>query len=152
MDNYLKLQPVKGKYLKITWEGKVYEIYKVDPRTNEFGTRVSRQDAIMLLETCPGLITLVQQIKDGKIVKQISDDEIARIHQNQLDRKLGMAPTESVPENSAGNPELEKLVKSQSKMIEEQAKAIKILQDQLKEITKNSEKASSTKEKGEEKK
>lgn len=147
MENYLKLQPTKGKYVKISSpSGSTFEIFMVDPRTNERGTRVSRAQAIELLESYPHLVTLVQQVKDGKIVKQISDDEIAQVHQNQLNRKLGLSDEESKEVSSSSeNTELKELVKSQSKMIEEQAKAIKTLQDQMGDLSKGNKKSEESK-------
>lgn len=153
MENYLKLQPTKGKYIKISCNGKTYEIFKVDPRTTEFGTRIARPEAILLIESYPNLVTLVQQVKDGKLVKQITDEEIAQIQQNQLDRKLGMAvetTTVSETKSSGSDAALLKLVESQSKMIEDQAKAIAALQDQMKKITKTTKSETTSSKKGSE--
>lgn len=148
MEKYLKLQPTKGKYVKISSNGTTYEIFMVDPRTNERGTRVARMEAIELLELYPQLITLVQQVKDGKIVKQISDEEVAQVRQNQFNRKLGLFSenSEERETSSVENNELKKLIQSQSKLIEEQAKAIKTLQNQMAKISGKEEKEE-TKEK-----
>lgn len=136
MENYLKLQPAKGKYLKLTSNGKTYEIFKVDPRTNEFGTRIGRQEAILLLENFPNLISLVQQVKDGKIVSQISKQEIAEIRQNQFNRQLGLKTTATAPAGDgkaydAEISELKGLLAQQSELIKSQAEAIESLKGQI---------------------
>jgi len=89
--NYLRLQPVKGKFLKTSVNGVNYSIYLFDPRTNERGTLVPHADAIAILSQANALATLVPQ-KDnkGNFVSQLTKTEASELAEKQAVSRAGL--------------------------------------------------------------
>ena len=134
----LLIQPIQGKFVQSTINGKVVRVWLVNPDTNEQGTEVAYNDAITML-AYPHPIVCAAQIKgkDGKYVKILDEDDLAAIEQKKSDYANGVTSVESAP---SSNSSLEKLVDAQAKLIESQAAQLSQMQNSFAEMQKNMEK------------
>lgn len=135
----LLIQPIQGKFVQSTINGKIVRVWLVNPDTNEQGTEVAYNDAIMML-AYPHPIVCAAQIKgkDGKYVKILDEDDLAAIEQKKSDYANGVTSVESAP--STSNSALEKLVDTQSKLIESQAAQLSQMQNSFAKMQKTMEK------------
>ena len=144
MARTVRIQPISGKFTQYTSHGNTISIWLVDPDTMEQGTEVSYDDAIELLSLRHPLFCEAQvKGKDGKFIKQLSEDDwkvirekkesnLKTVTENTLHPKTGAAPS--------SDPAMAKLVETQSKLIETQAAQLKAMQDSFAKMQKDMEK------------
>ena len=109
----LRLQPSTGKFLQTSLDGRIINIYLVDPRTNIQGTEVNYDDAIRILAfKNPVAIPVPVKGKDGKFIKQLTAEDIAKIDDI---RNNGYKEATAIV--SSDNSSLEKVVESQNETI-----------------------------------
>lgn len=134
----IRLIPLFGKYASVDYDGKTYEIWKVNPTDNQAGTPIAHAIAISLLKLTPQAVTVLPLIKDGKAVAQLSDTEVKAIadaHANApsvLQNRVAADEPVKATDTSA----LSALITQQSKTLEE---AMKTIQSQNEKITSLSE-------------
>lgn len=144
MARTVRIQPRDGKFTQYTSHGNTISIWLVDPDTMEQGTEVSYDDAIELLSLRHPLFCEAQvKGKDGKFIKQLSEDDWKVIRERK-ERNLKtvsentLHPTTSAP--AASDPALQKLVETQAKLIDAQSKQLETMQKGFEEMQKNMEK------------
>lgn len=119
----LRVQPIAGKFVSATMGSKTINVWLVDPETNEQGTEIPYNDAIELLTLRHPLVCLVQvKDKDGKYVKQLTDEELDEIQEIAQAHAMGVASAPAVPvEVGADVSTLQALVSTQAALIKSQA-------------------------------
>ena len=140
----IRLQPSTGKFLQTSLDGRIINIFLVDPRTNIQGTEVNYDDAIRILAfKNPVAIPVPVKGKDGKFIKQLTAEDIEKIEDIKNN-----GYKESTAIVSSDNSSLEKVVESQNETIKMQMefmaqmkKDMDSLRDEVKTMNKNSEKA-----------
>jgi hypothetical protein len=80
------VMPVKGKYCEIVFDNRAFKIWKVHPGSpDRFGTQIPYAAAVYFLGKVPPIITLVPEIKDGKHVSPLLEEDVRKI-QDSLDQ------------------------------------------------------------------
>lgn len=112
----IRLQPSSGKFLQTSLDGRIINIFLVDPKTNVQGTEVNYDDAIRILAfKNPVAIPVPIKGKDGKYVKQLTFEDIAAIEEI---RNNGYKESTAIV--SSDNSALETVVASQNEVIKSQ--------------------------------
>jgi len=146
----LKLMPVIGKYVSVSVEGRRYEIFSVDPATNEQGTSIPASDAKMILAMNPTVASLVPEFDSkGNRVSPLSEEE-----QLSLERALNLSAQRIAPvqqkelgldldslsaETAALADSVNKLNKQNQKLVEESVATQKALDAALEAVKKEKE-------------
>ena len=137
----LLLQPIQGKFVQVTINGKIVRVWLVDPDTNNQGTEIPYNDAISLLALPHPVVCLAQvKGKDGKYLVQIDDEDKELIENKRQEFLTGM--TSSEPSKSSNTSSLEKLVETQSLLIKNQQSQMEAMQKQMEKLGKAMEKIS----------
>lgn len=135
----IKLQPITGKYLQTTVNGKQIDIFLVDPKTNTDGTDVAYEDAIKILSyQHPVARPAIIKGKDGKLIKQLTDEDIqkiAKIREEGINVSVVQAPANN-PAPSTDASTLAELVKTQSKLLESQGEMLTAMKKEIDELKK----------------
>ena len=112
----IRLQPSSGKFLQTSLDGRIINIFLVDPKTNIQGTDVNYDDAIRILAfKNPVAIPVPLKGKDGKYIKQLTSEDIAKIEEIKNN-----GYKESTAIVSSDNSALEVVVASQNEVIKSQ--------------------------------
>lgn len=112
----IRLQPSSGKFLQTSLDGRIINIFLVDPKTNVQGTEVNYDDAIRILAfKNPVAIPVPIKGKDGKYIKQLTSEDIAKIEEIKNN-----GYKESTAIVSSDNSALENVVASQNEVIKSQ--------------------------------
>lgn len=107
----MRLQPVQGKFLQTTVDGRTVNVWLLDPSDGKQGTDVAYADAVRILAyRHPVAVPVPKKGKDGKFVDPLDDADKAAI------AKAAEAPG-AVP-NAGTDSALVDLVKAQGKLIE----------------------------------
>lgn len=139
----IRVQPIQGKFVSVTSNGKTIRIWLVDPYTLEQGTEVSYDDAITLLSlrhpvVCPAQI----KGKDGKYIEQLTEEDwkkVQEMHDNVLN-KISANTLQETTVVTSDNSALEKLIETQAKLIETQTKQLEEMQKNFASMMKDVEK------------
>ena len=79
----LLVMPCSGKYCEIVFDNQVYRIWKVNPLTpNSYGTLIPYDIAVYFLGKYPPAITLVPNVKGGKFVSSILEEDQKKIKES----------------------------------------------------------------------
>lgn len=144
MARTVRIQPISGKFTQYTSHGNTISIWLVDPDTMQQGTEVSYDDAIELLSLRHPLFCEAQvKGKDGKFIKQLSEDDWKVIRERKESNLKTVNENTLHPKTeatSSGDPAMVKLVETQSKLIETQAAQLKAMQDSFAKMQKDMEK------------
>jgi hypothetical protein len=78
--DFINVVPVTGKFCEVEYSGQVYRIWKVNPGTpNQFGTPLPYEVAVHLLGKVDPIISVAAEIKDGKRISPILEEDLERI-------------------------------------------------------------------------
>lgn len=141
MGRTLRLQPATGKFLQTSLDGRLINIWLVDPKTNIQGTEVNYEDAIRIL-AFRHPVANVTPIKgsNGKYIQQLTNEDKARIEKI---KEEGYKETTAIV--SSDNSALEKVVEQQNEVIKAQMDFMtqmkKDMDSMKSEITKLSKKS-----------
>lgn len=144
----IRLQPSSGKFLQTSLDGRIINIFLVDPKTNVQGTEVNYDDAIRILAfKNPVAIPVPVKGKDNKYIRQLTDEDIAKIEEIK-----NSGYKESTAIVSSDNSALENVVASQNEVIKSQMDfmtQMKKEMDELKSEVKKMNSKSKSKDKKE---
>lgn len=130
----IRLQPIQGKFLQTRVNNHDINIWLVDPKTNQQGSEVDRDDAIAILAFRHPVATVAQiKGKDGKYIKQLTDDDMAAIQ--ELKNHPIAEPVGSV--KSEDNSTLTELVKTQGELLKSQAELMKSMKAEIDDLKKS---------------
>ena len=142
MSRKIKVQPIKGKFVSVTSNGRTIRIYLVDPNTMEHGTEVSYEDAIALLALRHPVVCLAQiKGEDGKFIKQFTDEDWKKVNELKDDTANQIAEgkrTETVVSDSS----TEDLIKAQAKLIKSQNDQLEMMNKEFAKMQKQIQKLS----------
>ena len=137
----IRVQPISGKFVQCTSNGRIIRIWLVDPKTGRQGTEVSYEDALTLLAMRHPVVCLSQEKdKNGKYIEQFTEDDWKKVREmhdealNQISQNT-LQPAPSAP--SSDTKALEDLVKTQAKLIEAQAKQLEMMSKNFEKMEKN---------------
>lgn len=139
----VRVQPISGKFVSCTSNGKIIRIWLVDPKTNQQGTEVSYEDALTLLAMRHPVVCLSQEKdkKTGKYIEQFTEDDwkkVREMHDEALNQISGNTLQPSANTAPSGDTKaLEDLVKTQAKLIEAQAKQLEMMSKNFEKMEKN---------------
>lgn len=137
----IKLQPITGKYLQTTVNGKQIDIFLVDPKTNTDGTDVAYEDAIKILSyQHPVARPAIIKGKDGKLIKQLTDEDlqkIAKIREEGINISVVQPVADDTAAPSSDTFTLAELVKTQSKLLESQGEMLAAMKKEIDELKKD---------------
>lgn len=151
----LRVQPISGKFVSATTNSKTINVWLVDPDTNQQGTELPYEDAIEVLTMRHPVCCLVQEKgKDGKYIKQLTDEEEAEIKRISAEHAAGITSQPAMPVMKDANVEtLQALVNTQAALLQTQAvqfdemKAqMAKMQEQMEAMAKASKKSKKTDE------
>lgn len=129
----IRLQPIQGKFLQTRVNNHDVNVWLVDPKTNQQGTEVDRDDAIAILAFRHPVATVAQiKGKDGKYIKQLTNEDMEAIQ--ELKNHPTAAPIES--SSSKDDSNLVELVKTQGKLLESQAELMKTMKAEIDDLKK----------------
>lgn len=135
----LLLQPVRGKFVQSTINGRIVRVWLVNPDTNEQGTEIPYNDAIAMLALRHPVVCMAQiKGKDGKYCNLLDEDDKKAVEAKKKEYEQGIVnmPVAAPSNNSA----LEKLVETQAKLIESQGKQLEMMQQEFAKTQKTLEK------------
>lgn len=140
----VRVQPISGKFVSCTSNGKIIRIWLVDPKTNQQGTEVSYEDALTLLAMRHPVVCLSQEKdkKTGKYIEQFTEDDWKKVREmhdealNQISMNT-LQPSANATAPSGDTKALEDLVKTQAKLIEAQAKQLEMMSKNFEKMEKN---------------
>jgi len=148
----LLIQPIRGKFVQSTINGKITRVWLVDPDTNEQGTEIAYNDAIAMLAMRHPVVCAAQvKGKDGKYIKILDEDDLAAIEKKRDEYESGVSSVSS--SDSSDTSALKQLVETQSKLIDSQNEKMTSMQNQMEKMMERFEKlekSSSKKNKKEE--
>jgi len=129
----IRLQPIQGKFLQTRVNNHDVNVWLVDPKTNQQGTEVDRDDAIAILAFRHPVATVAQiKGKDGKYIKQLTDEDMEAIQ--ELKNHPTAAPIES---SSKDDSTLAELVKTQGELLKSQAELMKTMKAEIDDLKKS---------------
>lgn len=138
----IRLQPSSGKFLQTSLDGRIINIFLVDPVTNVQGTEVNYDDAIRILAfKNPVAIPVPIKGREGKYVKQLTDEDIAAIEDI---RNNGYKETTAIV--SSDNSALENVVASQNEVIKSQMDFMAQMKKEMDELKSEVKKMNSKSE------
>ena len=138
----IRLQPSSGKFLQTTLDGRIINIFLVDPKTNIQGTEVNYDDAIRILAfKNPVAIPVPVKGKDGKYIKQLTDEDLAAIEDI---KNNGYKETTAIV--SSDNSALENVVASQNEVIKSQMDFMTQMKKEMDELKSEVKKMNSKSE------
>ena len=138
----IRLQPIQGKFLQTTLDGRNINIFLVDPATNIQGTEVNYDDAIRILAfKNPVAIPVPLKGKDGKYIKQLDAEDLANIEDI---RNNGYKEATAVV--SSDNSALENVVASQNEVIKSQMDFMSQMKKEMDELKSEVKKMNSKSE------
>lgn len=138
----IRLQPSSGKFLQTTLDGRIINIFLVDPKTNVQGTEVNYDDAIRILAfKNPVAIPVPVKGKDGKYIKQLTDEDLAAIEDI---KNNGYKETTAIV--SSDNSALENVVASQNEVIKSQMDFMTQMKKEMDELKSEVKKMNSKSE------
>jgi len=138
----IRLQPSSGKFLQTSLDGRIINIFLVDPKTNVQGTEVNYDDAIRILAfKNPVAIPVPVKGRDGKYIKQLTDEDIAAIEEI---RNNGYKETTAIV--SSDNSALENVVASQNEVIKSQMDFMTQMKKEMDELKSEVKKMNSKSE------
>ena len=115
-EKFIKLQPMTGKFLQCTVNGKQINVYLVDPATNKDGTDVERDDALRILAfKHPVAKIAIIKDKDGKYYNPLTHEDWEKIKQYR-EEGVSAARTDE-QKTSATEAALAELVKTQTQLL-----------------------------------
>lgn len=127
----IRLQPIQGKFLQTRVNNHDVNVWLVDPKTNQQGTEVDRDDAIAILAFRHPVATVAQiKGKDGKYIKQLTNEDMEAI------QELKNHPTAAPIESSKDDSNLSELVKAQGKLLETQSELMKSMKAEIDDLKK----------------
>lgn len=131
----LRVQPIYGKFLSSTVNGKTIKVWLVDPATGEQGTVLPYDDAVALL-TLRNPVACLAQVKgkDGKIVQQMTDEELKSLTALKEQVMAGVQPT--VSSSNEENSALKTLVETQAALLKSQESEIENMKNEFNELKK----------------
>lgn len=131
----LRVQPIYGKFLSSTVNGKTIKVWLVDPVTGEQGTVLPYDDAVALL-TLRNPVACLAQVKgkDGKIVQQMTDEELKSLTALKEQVMAGVQPT--VSSSNEENSALKALVETQAALLKSQESEIENMKNEFSELKK----------------
>ena len=104
----LLVMPYSGKYCEVVSDNRVYKIWKVHPNTpNSYGTLIPYDVGIYFLSKVPPIITLVSEVKGGKFVNTILEEDQKKIKESLQRGFIGSFKNYNVKpisEASSGDP------------------------------------------------
>lgn len=138
----IRLQPSSGKFLQTSLDGRIINIFLVDPKTNIQGTEVNYDDAIRILAfKNPVAIPVPVKGKDGKYIKQLTSEDIAKIEEI---KNNGYKETTAIV--SSDNSALENVVASQNEVIKSQMDFMTQMKKEMDELKSEVKKMNSKSE------
>lgn len=138
----IRLQPSSGKFLQTTLDGRIINIFLVDPKTNVQGTEVNYDDAIRILAfKNPVAIPVPVKGKDGKYIRQLTSEDIAKIEEVKNN-----GYKESTAIVSSDNSALENVVASQNEVIKSQMDFMAQMKKEMDELKSEVKKMNSKSE------
>jgi hypothetical protein len=144
---FVWVMPVKGKYCEIVYNNNAYKIWKVNPGTpDRFGTQIPYDAAVYFLGKTPPIISLVPEIKGGKYVSPLEEEDINKINESRARGFMGSFRNynESAVAQASGpaspNPDADSALKRALDLLAEQSSANKALQESLKQLQDKVEK------------
>ena len=138
----IRLQPSSGKFLQTSLDGRIINIFLVDPKTNVQGTEVNYDDAIRILAfKNPVAIPVPLKGKDGKYIKQLTSEDIAKIEEIKNN-----GYKESTAIVSSDNSALEVVVASQNEVIKSQMDFMAQMKKEMDELKSEVKKMNSKSE------
>ena len=143
MARTIRVQPIQGKFVSVTSNGKTIKIYLVDPMTMKQGTEVSYEDAITLLALRHPVVCLSQEKdKNGKFIEQFTEEDWKYVEKkhNEVMNKIATNTLQETQTVSSDNSALEKLVETQAKLIEAQNKQLEQMTKDFANMQKNVDK------------
>ena len=125
----LLLVPASGKYSNVNLGNKTYEIWRTNPRTGTLGTEVEYSVAVDLLSLQPPVVTLVPQVKGGKMELPFTEEDADRIRvaqqtgasQIRQTQVSAQASAQAQPTMRFDSSVVEALNESQARMQEQEA-------------------------------
>lgn len=125
----LLLVPASGKYSNVNLGNKTYEIWRTNPRTGTLGTEVEYSVAVDLLSLQPPVVTLVPQVKGGKMELPFTEEDADRIRvaqqtgasQIRQTQVSAQASAQAQPTVRFDSSVVEALNESQARMQEQEA-------------------------------
>ena len=137
----IKLQPLTGKYLQTTVNGKRIDIFLVDPKTNTDGTDVAYEDAIKILSyQHPVARPAIIKGKDGKLINQLTQEDlqnIDKIRKEGINISVVQPVADDTAAPSSDTSTLAELVKTQSKLLESQGEMLATMKKEIDELKKD---------------
>ena len=131
MGRTIRLQPIQGKFLQTSVNGKNIDIFLVDPRKdNQQGTDVDYEDALRILAfKHPVAIPAQIKGKDGKFIQQLTDEDKAKIEQykHEVPNLIGA---------SSNSDTVTKLVETQSELLKAQGEMLATMKAEIEELKK----------------
>lgn len=110
----LRLVPVTGKYCQCSVAGKTFEIWRQLNGVKELGTAIDYEDAVVLLQLQPPVVSLVPKIENGKFVSELKASDLAAIKEAQA---VGQSRISNAFNNRASAPESSGMVSAQKEEI-----------------------------------
>lgn len=136
MAKTIRLQPIKGKFLQTDVNGKQINIWLVNPVDMQQGTEVEYEDALHILAYKHPVATITPiKGKDGKFIDVLTDEDKAKIEEL---KRNPLGATKPAP---AASDNLQKLVETQSQLLQSQGELIAQMKKEIDEI-KGKQKAS----------
>ena len=138
----LLLQPIRGKFVQSSINGKIVRVWLVNPDTNQQGTEIPYDDAIALLALRHPVVCMAQiKGKDGKYCNKLDEEDMKAVEAKKKDFINGIVGQNPIYVDSPKNDEtLKQLVETQGKLIESQNKQLEEMQSKFAETQKMLEK------------
>ena len=126
----LLIQPIQGKFVQSTINGKTIRVWLVDPDTNSQGTEILYKDAIAML-ALPHPVVCPAQIKgkDGKFVQILDDEDLALIAKTKDDYLNGEPSVPEKPSNDTSA--LNEVIRMQAETIKTQGDQMSAMQQMM---------------------
>ena len=136
--NTLLLQPIQGKFVQVTINGKIVRVWLVDPDTNKQGTEIPYDDAISLLSLPHPVVCLAQvKGKDGKYLVQLDDEDKEVLEDRKREFKSGTMGTQDKPSvDVSAMSAMGKLLETQTLLIKNQQAQMEAMQKQMDKLDK----------------
>lgn len=135
MGKTIRLQPIQGKFLQTSVEGRQINIWLVNPADMQQGTEVEYEDALHILAFKHPVATVTPiKGKNGKFIEVLTDEDKAKIEEYKIHPFAQPAPKSS-------SDNLQKLIDTQAQLLKSQGDLIAQMKQEIDDIKKNQKKA-----------
>ena len=136
MGKTIRLQPMSGKFLQTSVNGKTINIFLVDPKDNKQGSEVDYEDAMRILAFKHPVATPVPvKDKKGKFVSVLTDEDKKKIAEYKAN-PVNQTVANNVNNSSSDTAVLTKIVENQSDILKAQTEMLAQMKQEIADLKK----------------